>query len=579
MKAGIPRNRESGIWFRMSLFMALLLPTAVQAASADSVNRTARSVWKVYGEAIGVVGTAFAVGPREFITSAYVAKNLYEGDGAAFISQGDRVIELKWCERSSLTYDISVCSPVERVDHYLRLSKSFDPAKEHSLHVVGYPGGSWTVLRQTGPITVRDDVFYEFPVDKPEAMDLDGVSGAPVVDSNGDVVAITTLSSHSWLYGVRSQYMETLRKKHIGAACSNINCFQESVMDEVYRLSKRGNPLAQFQIASGHGYIRQGIDLELMIRSAESGFYWAQRMLCIWYAHGKHGIEKNRAQARYWCEKKDTHGGTGTQARDVTSTPSAMMYAAKRANVRTGPSTAYRKVGLLEIGESVRVIERRGNWFRLKPRTGQPNRFVSATLLTERRPSGVMQSIARTKEEPDQAQATSPQTNNSRAPEGAEQLWGVLIYPGVPGADGSYNASGSYNIAWNAPTAKTALREGLKKCREKMGIPCMPRRYVDNLLHKQIPSAIFLFSTSSDAGSKAKLLSGVDDQWMYEIRARCVLMYDRYPQHRYRTYRAYFGNNEEEIRRKFRRLSREDVEKYVSVKIPHKLDFIACNDR
>ena len=61
------------------------------------------------------------------------------------------------------------------------------------------------------------------------------------------------------------------------------------------------------------------------------------------------------------------------------------MRALKRSNVRAGPGTSYTKIGLLEVGEEVRVIERSGDWFKLEPRPGQPARFVYAPLLTATR--------------------------------------------------------------------------------------------------------------------------------------------------------------------------------------------------
>ena len=59
------------------------------------------------------------------------------------------------------------------------------------------------------------------------------------------------------------------------------------------------------------------------------------------------------------------------------------MYAAKRSNVRSGPGTSYEKVGLLEIGERVRVTGKTGSWFQLGPR----DRYVYAPLLTADRPA------------------------------------------------------------------------------------------------------------------------------------------------------------------------------------------------
>ena len=75
------------------------------------------------------------------------------------------------------------------------------------------------------------------------------------------------------------------------------------------------------------------------------------------------------------------------QTFDVIYEQVKVMYATKRTNVRTGPSTNYEKIGLLEVGEEVHVIAKSGSWFRLERLEGQQRRFVSASLLSETRAS------------------------------------------------------------------------------------------------------------------------------------------------------------------------------------------------
>ena len=80
--------------------------------------------------------------------------------------------------------------------------------------------------------------------------------------------------------------------------------------------------------------------------------------------------------------------------------PHKQMWAAKRANVRAGPSTSHEKVGLLEVGDRAAVVARTGDWFKLYHRAGQLRRFVYAPLLSEVKPSAsrpaVSQSAAST---------------------------------------------------------------------------------------------------------------------------------------------------------------------------------------
>ena len=71
------------------------------------------------------------------------------------------------------------------------------------------------------------------------------------------------------------------------------------------------------------------------------------------------------------------------------------MWAVKRANVRSGMGTAYTKVGLLEVGEQVRVtgVGAGGKWLRIE----RPNRrsaFVYAPLLAAAPPQGAPTSTA-----------------------------------------------------------------------------------------------------------------------------------------------------------------------------------------
>ena len=56
------------------------------------------------------------------------------------------------------------------------------------------------------------------------------------------------------------------------------------------------------------------------------------------------------------------------------------MWAVKRANVRVGAGTHYGKVGLLEVGEQVRVTGDAGDWLRIERPNGR-TAFVYASLL------------------------------------------------------------------------------------------------------------------------------------------------------------------------------------------------------
>lgn len=79
---------------------------------------------------------------------------------------------------------------------------------------------------------------------------------------------------------------------------------------------------------------------------------------------------------------------------EETYVPHKMMWAAKRANVRAGPSTDNVKVDILEVGERVTVVGKVGDWFQLRHRPGQARRFVYAPLVTAVIPSTSKRSTA-----------------------------------------------------------------------------------------------------------------------------------------------------------------------------------------
>ena len=53
----------------------------------------------------------------------------------------------------------------------------------------------------------------------------------------------------------------------------------------------------------------------------------------------------------------------------------------KRSDACGGPGTSYAKVGILSVGESVRVIQQTGSWSKQQSRPEQPGRFVYGLLL------------------------------------------------------------------------------------------------------------------------------------------------------------------------------------------------------
>ena len=165
------------------------------------------------------------------------------------------------------------------------------------------------------------------------------------------------------------------------------------------RSAEQGDPSGQTEFAlrlfRGQGVAKDRVlAFRLMLEAARSGDMVAQYNVGVMYERGA-GTAADATKARHWlqlaADKGDEDAREKLKSLSEASTDGAfatdkMMRAAKRSNVRAGPGTSYAKVGLLEVGERVRVIERTGDWFRLAPLPGQTGRFIYAPLLTDLRP-------------------------------------------------------------------------------------------------------------------------------------------------------------------------------------------------
>ena len=183
-------------------------------------------------------------------------------------------------------------------------------------------------------------------------------------------------------------------------------------IDKLKIAAEHGFPLAQYQLGVSYYKAEKAVKDKLAIvqfrKSAKSGVAAAQYMLAVMYFDGI-GTDRDGKRALYWVEQSIQRGynlafelkpeicntyrsaefasRSCSENLDGDSKSGKVMWTVKRSNVRDGPGTSYSKIGLLEAGEKVRVIERTGNWFRLPPLSGQSRRFVYAPLLTPTRPA------------------------------------------------------------------------------------------------------------------------------------------------------------------------------------------------
>ena len=167
------------------------------------------------------------------------------------------------------------------------------------------------------------------------------------------------------------------------------------------RSAEQGDPGARYGLGLAY-YRGRGVPRDrarafrLILQAARSGDVIAEYGVGLLYERGG-GTTRDVAKARHWLQRAADKGleDAREQLRSLSATSptegetasDTVMWAVKRSNVRAGPGTSYVTVGLLEVGDEVRVIERIGAWFKLQPKPGQPERFVYAPLLSETAPT------------------------------------------------------------------------------------------------------------------------------------------------------------------------------------------------
>ena len=122
-------------------------------------------------------------------------------------------------------------------------------------------------------------------------------------------------------------------------------------------------------------------------------------------------------------EGDDSSGDTAY--RGPVEAADRVMQAVKRSNLRSGPGTTYGKVGLLDIGDEVRVTGVVGNWLRIAAPDGG-EAFIYGPLLAEVTPDQVTATVER---ETEPAIALEPKCT-AELPNGSECWQELTERPG-----------------------------------------------------------------------------------------------------------------------------------------------------
>lgn len=298
-----------------ALVFALLSGFALVAVGLDPLRAQPGSpavyaaVWQVYN-ATGS-GTAFAIGSpkrNRFVTNAHVIVDLFKAKGGeiSLWKKGSKyALTFHRLVAISTTYDLAVFETKEPVLHRLRFAEAFDKDKAENLYVVGYPGNTFAILRQTAKIAYEDGFSYEFAVNRKghPKRGLKGISGGPVLNARGEVVMLAYSVNDNLLSGIKGELARRLAAgdAQVGVVCSVRERARRCLAKAIERTTisgLQGDVAAQSQLSSDK-YINTGeLARAWRFKAAGNGSARAQQSLGFDYAK-----KADLKAARYWLEK------------------------------------------------------------------------------------------------------------------------------------------------------------------------------------------------------------------------------------------------------------------------------------
>ena len=430
-------------------------PSAAAQGRGDEAGQTGhghlplreahRAVWEVHnrrpGEAFGSLdehsnGTAFAWGPRDFFTSLHVLRGVFlrkETLESITVWQEDRVLTIDHVVAINAAHDMAYIRTKEEVDGYLGFTRRNVSANE-PLVILGYKDGSLVKEEVEQGISYQDGFFYGLMTDIPK---LSGLSGGPILNSDGLIVGTADMAAVNLAYGIKSPYVIdflSLSKEgwNHGVRCGE-RPLQDCLLDaarDVERMADGGDIRATYELGAIKSTVNRidpdlGADNKALLAAVKAKFPLAAFDLARLY------IEHERSEKAFSIYKAlaawpyphrhipsvfelgrfYVHGWAGTTNRElglslvreaavqgflpaveyleeegfpipVIVPVGRTMQALKRANVRNGAGTQYDKVDVLEVGQQVRVTGEANDWLRVQLQNGR-TAFVHAPLLID----------------------------------------------------------------------------------------------------------------------------------------------------------------------------------------------------
>ena len=302
--------------------------TQTAEAVPEEIKWAHKSVWKISWSDSGTApsGTGFFVGENHFITNFHVIYPMLKNIEHITLSQKGNPADLKVTDILALSaiYNLALVEvETKHFTNFLSLRESL-PEPYEDLYVPAYLNNHFVNIKKTGNIFFYGTSHLSFAVNHSF---LPGVSGSPVLDEQGQVVAVSSEAIHNILFALSMNNLKEFIIGNTGLNCAhfiNSKSCAEKEIENLKDLATAGFVEAQRQLAMMYFY-GEGIEknwdkaFQWMSKAAEQAYAFAQDQLAMMYFYGE-GMEKNWDKAVQWMSK------AAEQAYAFAQDQLAMMY-------------------------------------------------------------------------------------------------------------------------------------------------------------------------------------------------------------------------------------------------------------
>ena len=325
-KGGVVTYISIMVFFLIGLLTLAPLQASGEKGATLGLSKAHHSVWRIYTKNSNSNGeislaTAFSIGQNGrngrnlFITNFHVFHDMLEdGHSVSDIqlsqSGNHKKLSVHQVLYLSDTYDLAIFETKEKVSNYLSVADEFISnefnSESNGLISIGYPQNEFKKIKVISNTVYEDSFYYIFTTDAdPKVGILEGGSGGPVLNKNGEVVGVMVRALRQIAYAIKLDHIKSFISGQMDFTQSGqldfTNCIQFILLDDCldkeidnrFRMARDGNPLSQYLLALDSSQVL-GVEEKAnwLIESAKSGFPLAAHELAWLYYEGE-GVPKN----------------------------------------------------------------------------------------------------------------------------------------------------------------------------------------------------------------------------------------------------------------------------------------------